>query len=112
MQNLHKFDLICHALHVFERFGFRLSAFTLSAVNHSFASAEPNNNSDDLSFVGMAESFVKTFKRDYAKLSNRPDSQTMMSQLKTWFDDYNSYHPHSALGYLPPQMFREKRSAN
>ena len=59
MQNLHKFDLICHALHVFERFGFRLSAFTLSAVNHSFASAEPNNNSDDLSFVGMAESFVR-----------------------------------------------------
>jgi putative transposase len=61
---------------------------------------------------GMAESFVKTFKRDYAKLANRPDPQTVMSQLKAWFDDYNSYHPHSALGYLPPQMFREKRSAN
>ena len=61
---------------------------------------------------GMAESFVKTFKRDYAKLTNRPDSQTVMSQLKAWFDDYNSYHPHSALGYLPPQTFREKRSAN
>ena len=61
---------------------------------------------------GMAESFVKTFTRDYAKLANRPDSQTVMSQLKAWFDDYNSYHPHSALGYLPPQMFREKRSPN
>jgi putative transposase len=28
---------------------------------------------------GMAESFVKTLKRDYAKLANRPDSQTVMS---------------------------------
>ena len=59
---------------------------------------------------GMAESFVKTLKRDYAKLANRPDSKTVMAQLKGWFDDYNSYHPHSALGYLPPTLFREKRS--
>ena len=57
------------------------------------------------------ESFVKTFKRDYAKLAHRPDSQTVMGQLKAWFDDYNSFHPHSALGYLPPQLFRERRSA-
>jgi transposase InsO family protein len=47
---------------------------------------------------------------DYAKLANRPDSKTVMAQLKDWFDDYNSYHPHSALGYLPPTLFREKRS--
>jgi len=60
---------------------------------------------------GMAESFVKTFKRDYAKLEHRPDSQTVMGQLKAWFDDYNSFHPHSALGYLPPLLFRERRSA-
>jgi putative transposase len=59
---------------------------------------------------GMAESFVKTLKRDYAKLANRPDSKTVMAQLQGWFDDYNSYHPHSALGYLPPTVFRETRS--
>ena len=59
---------------------------------------------------GMAESFVKTLKRDYAKLANRPDSKTVMAQLKDWFDDYNSYNPHNALGYLPPTLFREKRS--
>ena len=59
---------------------------------------------------GMAESFVKTLKRDYAKLANRPDSKTVMAQLQSWFDDYNSYHPHSALGYLPPTLFREKQS--
>ena len=59
---------------------------------------------------GLAENFVKTLKRDDAKLSNRPDSKTVMAQLKDWFDGYNSYHPHSALGYLPPTLFREKRS--
>jgi putative transposase len=35
----------------------------------------------------MAENFVKNFKRDYAKLANRPDSKTVMNQLKAWFDD-------------------------
>jgi transposase InsO family protein len=55
---------------------------------------------------GMAESFVQKLKRDYAKLANRPDSKTVMAQLKDWFNDYNSYHPHSTLGYLPPTLFR------
>ena len=59
---------------------------------------------------GMSESFVKTLKRDYAKLAYRPESKTVMAHLKDWFDDYNSYNPHSALGYLPPTLFREKRS--
>jgi len=62
---------------------------------------------------GMAESFVKTFKRDYARPANRPDSQTVMHDLKMWFEHYNEKHPHSALGYLPPRRFREKqRSIN
>ena len=61
---------------------------------------------------GMAESFVKTLKRDYANLANRPDSRTVMSYLEEWFNDYNSYHPHSALGYLPPKLFREKQAVN
>ena len=30
---------------------------------------------------GMAEAFVKTFKRDYAYLHDRPDAQTVLSQL-------------------------------
>ena len=61
---------------------------------------------------GTAESFVKTLKRDYAKLAERPDSQAVMAQLPKWFDDYNSYHPHSALGYLLAKLFREKRAVN
>jgi putative transposase len=59
---------------------------------------------------GMDESFVKTLKRDYAKLATRSDSKTVMAQLQGWFDDYNSHHPHSALGYLPPTLFRDKQS--
>ncbi len=59
---------------------------------------------------GMAESFVKTLKRHYDKLSNLQDSKTVMSQLKDRFYDYNSHNPHSALSYLPPSLFREKRS--
>ena len=61
---------------------------------------------------GMAESFVKTFKRDYANLADRPDSKTVMGQLADWFDDYNSNHTHSALGYLPPKLFREEQCAS
>ncbi|MDE3022948.1 MAG: integrase core domain-containing protein, partial [Pseudomonadota bacterium] len=35
----------------------------------------------------------------------------VMQQLPEWFERYNTEHPHSALGYLPPRMFREKRRA-
>ena len=60
---------------------------------------------------GMAKISVKTLKRDYAKLANKPDSKTVMAQLQGWFDDYNSQHPHSSLGYLLPSVFRQKPSA-
>jgi putative transposase len=46
---------------------------------------------------GRVESFVKTLKGDYAKKANRSDSKTVIAQLKDWFDDYKSYHQHSAL---------------
>jgi hypothetical protein len=38
----------------------------------------------------MAESFVKTLKRDYAELPEGLDSQTLMAPLPKWFDDNNS----------------------
>jgi putative transposase len=53
---------------------------------------------------GMAESFVKTLKSDYASLASKPDSATLMKQLKRWFKHYNTKHPYSALGYLPPTV--------
>ena len=55
---------------------------------------------------GMAEAFVKTFKRDYAQVRPRPDAATVMQQLDSWFEHYNTVHPHKALGYRSPREFR------
>jgi putative transposase len=59
---------------------------------------------------GIAESLVKTIKRDCARLALHPDARTVMQQLAEWFDHYNTKHPHSALNYLPPRRFREKQA--
>ena len=57
---------------------------------------------------GMAEAFVKTFKRDYARVSLRPDAASVLCQLDGWFEHYNTVHPHKALGYRSPREFREQ----
>jgi putative transposase len=54
---------------------------------------------------GVAEAFVKTFKRDYARLSILPDAVTILTLLPDWFDDYNEVHPHSGLKFLSPREF-------
>jgi putative transposase len=54
---------------------------------------------------GMAEAFVKTFKRDYVYVHDRPDAQTVLSQLSRWFEDYNESHPHKALQMKSPREF-------
>jgi putative transposase len=55
---------------------------------------------------GMAEAFVKTFKRDYAGVHSRPNAATVLRQLEGWFKHYNIVHPHKALGYRSPREFR------
>ena len=57
---------------------------------------------------GMAEAFVKTFKRDYARVSPRPDAASVLHQLDGWFEHYNTVHPHKALSYRSPREFREQ----
>jgi len=32
----------------------------------------------------MAEAFVRTIKRDYVRVSPRPDAETVMRQLPAW----------------------------
>jgi putative transposase len=59
---------------------------------------------------GMAKSFVKTFKREYVWMADRPDSATLMNRLKVWFEHYNQKNPHSALKNLSPRMFRKRQS--
>ena len=54
---------------------------------------------------GMAEAFVRTFKRDYVSVNPIPDAKTVMLALPEWFDHYNELHPHRSLGYRSPREF-------
>jgi transposase InsO family protein len=54
---------------------------------------------------GMAEAFVKTFKRDYVRVSPIPDAATALAQIDLWMEDYNTQHPHSRLGYRSPREY-------
>ena len=58
---------------------------------------------------GMAEAFVKTFKRDYVYVNDLPNAQAVLAALPAWFDDYNKLHPHKALGMRSPAEFRATR---
>ncbi|MFM0040078.1 IS3 family transposase [Paraburkholderia strydomiana] len=55
---------------------------------------------------GMAESFVKTMKRDYVAFMPKPDAATAAQNLAIAFEHYNEKHPHSALKYRSPRAFR------
>ena len=54
---------------------------------------------------GMAEAFVKTFKRDYVRVNPIPDAATALAQINAWMEDYNTVHPHSGLGYRSPREY-------
>jgi putative transposase len=54
---------------------------------------------------GIAEAFVKTFKRDYAYISDLSSAKRVMKQLPEWFDDYNNYAPHKGLKMLSPREY-------
>jgi putative transposase len=60
---------------------------------------------------GMSEAFVKTFKRDYVYVHDRPDAQTVLAQLSRWFEDYNENHPHKALRLKSPREFIRSQPA-
>jgi putative transposase len=55
---------------------------------------------------GMAEAFVKTLKRDYARNVILTNAEIVLALLPAWFDDYNESHPHSGLRFLSPREFR------
>lgn len=56
---------------------------------------------------GMAESFVKTFKRDYVYVNQLHDAASVMRQLAAWFEDYNEAPPHKCLGMQSPREYQE-----
>jgi putative transposase len=55
---------------------------------------------------GLAEAFVKTFKRDYVDGAELRDAETVLAQLGGWIEDYNTRAPHSALGMRSPVDYR------
>jgi transposase InsO family protein len=59
---------------------------------------------------GIAEAFVKTFKRDYVYLGRVDDAATVIAQLPDWFRDYNEIHPHKGLNMLSPRQFRRAQT--
>lgn len=61
---------------------------------------------------GMAEVFVKSFKRDYVYLSRLETAEAVMQQLPAWFEDYNEVHPHKGLRMLSPREYRRAQTAN
>ncbi|MER45344.1 IS3 family transposase, partial [Salmonella enterica] len=61
---------------------------------------------------GMAESFVKTMKRDYISIMPKPDGLTAVKNLAEAFEHYNEWHPHSALGYRSPREYLRRRTGN
>ena len=54
---------------------------------------------------GMAEAFVKTFKRDYVRVGLIPDASAALALVDSWMEDYNTVHPHSRLGYRSPREY-------
>jgi len=61
---------------------------------------------------GMAEAFVKTFKRDYVYLNDLPDAITVINALPRWIEDYNCSHPHSGLNMKSPREFLAMKLAS
>ena len=59
---------------------------------------------------GVSEAFVKTLKRDYARVQPRPDALTVLAQLPGWIDDYNENHPHRGLRMRSPREFIRSKS--
>jgi transposase InsO family protein len=56
---------------------------------------------------GMAEGFVKLFKRDYVYVNEIWTAESVLRRLPEWFADYNRSHPHSGLQMRSPLKYRE-----
>jgi putative transposase len=54
---------------------------------------------------GMSESFVKTLKRDYARVHVLTDAKAILAMLPDWIEDYCEVHPHSGLKFRSPREF-------
>jgi len=79
-----------------------LYAHELGLVPITTPSSSPQSN-------GLAEAFVKTFKRDYVDGAERRDAESVLAELSGWFDNYNTRAPHSALAMRSPAEYRAEQ---
>jgi transposase InsO family protein len=56
---------------------------------------------------GIAEAFVKIFKRDYIYVNELWTADSVLRRLPEWFADYNRNYPHSGLAMKSPLEYRE-----
>lgn len=61
---------------------------------------------------GMAEGFVKTFKRDYVHVNRLDSARVVLEQLSGWFEDYNEIAPHKGLKMKSPREYRKSLAAS
>jgi transposase InsO family protein len=59
---------------------------------------------------GMAEAFIKTFKRDYVYVNELWSAAHVLAKLPVWFEDYNEFAPHQGLKMKSPREFRSAMS--
>jgi transposase InsO family protein len=59
---------------------------------------------------GMAEGFVKTFKRDYVYVNELHSAAHVLAQIPRWMEDYNQVAPHKGLKMMSPREFRPAMS--
>lgn len=78
----------------------RMFAWKLRLIPRTTPAYSPESN-------GMAEAFVKTFKRDYVAWGDLSDARTVIRQLAAWFEDYNTVHPHKGLKMRSPREYRQ-----
>ncbi len=80
------------------RFGITKTPHKLEWFSDNGSVRSPERN-------GMSESFVKTLKRDYARVTILPDAATILAKLPDWIEDYCEVHPHSGLKIRSPREF-------
>ena len=61
---------------------------------------------------GMAEGFVKTFKRDYVHVNRLDNAMVVLEQLSGWIKDYNEIAPHKGLKMKAPREYRKSLAAS
>jgi transposase InsO family protein len=60
---------------------------------------------------GISEAFVRTLKRDYVQVTPLPNAEVVLGLLPSWFEDYNTHHPHSGLKMRSPREFIAAQTA-